>query len=129
MASGCWCSPWAANSSYWTPGRIAASLSRGCGFLKTMWRFIAIRRWRAGAFTHGAAPAWFAWTSKGNDETLMKAVIIMAMIFLGCAGCSITRQSQSNAQLLPALRPYVNEVANELGIMPAERRVVLDTIA
>lgn len=48
---------------------------------------------------------------------------------LCCVGCSSTRQSQSDAGLLPALLPYVNEVANELNAVPAERRNVLGAIA
>src|SRR5258706_12006894 len=50
-------------------------------------------------------------------------------IALGCAGCSTTYQSQSDSNLLPTLRPYVKEVVNELGVVSAERRVVLDAIA
>jgi hypothetical protein len=50
-------------------------------------------------------------------------------IVLCCAGCSTARQPRSNASLLPALRPYVKEVANELGTISAERRVMLDAIA
>jgi hypothetical protein len=50
-------------------------------------------------------------------------------IALCCAGCSTTRQSPSNANLLAPLRPYVAEVANELNMVSAERRVVLDEIA
>jgi len=50
-------------------------------------------------------------------------------IALCCAGCSTTPQSHSNSNLLPPLRPYVQEVANELGMVSPERRVVLDEIA
>jgi hypothetical protein len=50
-------------------------------------------------------------------------------ITLCCAGCSTTRQSGSNANLLPPLRPYVRAVANELRTIPAERKVVLGEIA
>jgi hypothetical protein len=59
----------------------------------------------------------------------MKAIIIIGILFLCCAGCSSPRQSPSNANLLPALRPYVKEVLTELGMVSAERRVVLDAIA
>jgi len=59
----------------------------------------------------------------------MKAIIIIGIIALCCAGCSTARQSQSDAKLLPSLRPYAKEVANELGMVSAERRVVLDEIA
>ena len=50
-------------------------------------------------------------------------------IALVCAGCSTTHQPPPNANLLPALQPYVKEVAGELGMVSAERRVVLDAIA
>ena len=59
----------------------------------------------------------------------MQAIITIIIIALCCAGCSTPRQSQPNANLLPPLRPYVKEVANELGKVSAERRVVLDEIA
>ncbi len=58
----------------------------------------------------------------------MKALITIGIIALYCAGCSSTRQSRSNANLLPPLRPYVNEVANELETVSAERKVVLNEI-
>jgi len=59
----------------------------------------------------------------------MQAIITIIIIALCCAGCSTPPQSQPNANLLPPLRPYVKEVANELGKVSAERRVVLDEIA
>ncbi|WP_192812797.1 low molecular weight phosphatase family protein [Pedosphaera parvula] len=59
----------------------------------------------------------------------MKLFIAIGIIAVYFAGCSSTPQSQSNANLLPALRPYVQEVANELGMVSAERRVMLDAIA
>lgn len=59
----------------------------------------------------------------------MKTMIAMGLIALSCAGCSSTRPSQANASLLPALRPYVNEVANDLDAVPAERKRVLGEIA
>jgi arsenate reductase len=46
-----------------------------------------------------------------------------------CSGCTTTRHSNSDANLLPALRPYVNEVAHELAFVTSERRAVLDEIA
>jgi len=58
----------------------------------------------------------------------MKAIVSIVIIALFCAGCSSTRQSRSNANLLPGLRPYVNEVANELDKVPGERKVVLNEI-
>jgi len=68
-------------------------------------------------------------TEQDIVASILKANIIIGIIALCCAGCSTTRQSQSNANLLPPLRPYVKEVANELGMVSAERRVVLDEIA
>ena len=61
--------------------------------------------------------------------TLVKAILTIFIITLSCVGCSSTRQPQPNAKLLPALRPYVKEVIDELGIVSADRRVVLDAIA
>jgi arsenate reductase (thioredoxin) len=59
----------------------------------------------------------------------MKTIMAISLIALGCAGCSTTERPGSHAKLLPALRPYVNEVANELAAVSAERRIVLDEIA
>ena len=60
----------------------------------------------------------------------MKTIItIIGFIALCCVGCSTTGPSQSSASLLPALRPYVQAVAHELDMVPAERRVVLDEIS
>ena len=59
----------------------------------------------------------------------MKAIIIIGLIAFCCAGCTSTRQSSSNVNLLPALRPYVTEVANELGMVSAERKAALSAIA
>src|SRR5438309_1298512 len=59
----------------------------------------------------------------------MKVIIVIGISALGCAGCSTNRNSGSNANLLPALWPYVNEVANELPMVPADRRAVLGEIA
>ena len=58
----------------------------------------------------------------------MKAIVagIVAVCWMGC---SSTRQSQANVNLLPPLRAYVNEVATELGMLSAERKVVLNEIA
>ncbi len=60
---------------------------------------------------------------------MTKLIIAIGIIVLCCAGCSSTRQSRSNANLLPALRPYVQEVTNELGMISNERKVMLDSIA
>jgi hypothetical protein len=59
----------------------------------------------------------------------MKAVITIGIVALCWAGCSTTRQSSSNANLLPTLRPYVKEVVTELDQISAERKVVLDEIS
>ena len=59
----------------------------------------------------------------------MKNSIAIALIALGCAGCFTSRRSPSNASLLPALRPFVEEVAHDLDKVPVERKVVLDGIA
>lgn len=58
----------------------------------------------------------------------MKTIIAIGIMALCCVGCCTTRQSSPNANLLPALRPYVNEVAHELDKVPAERRIVLNEI-
>ena len=59
----------------------------------------------------------------------IKVIISIGVIAIGCAACSTTRHSASFTNLLPALRPYVTNVANELGMVSAERKVVLDAIA
>jgi len=59
----------------------------------------------------------------------MKAIICIGLIALWCAGCATDRQSHSNANLLPALRPYVSEVAGEVGTLSPERKQVLNAIA
>jgi len=59
----------------------------------------------------------------------MKTIINIGIVAICCAACSTTRHSASNSNLLPALRPYVEEIANELEMVSAERRVVLDAIA
>src|SRR5580765_3813582 len=60
---------------------------------------------------------------------LMKSIFALVIIALGCAGCSTTRQSANHTNLLPELKPYVNDVANELGTVSSERRDVLDKVA
>ena len=75
---------------------------------------------------------WFArtWGRIEQDVIVsMKAIFTIGLIALCCAGCSCTRQSRSNANLLPTLRPYVNEVANELDRVSPERKIVLNEIA
>jgi len=59
----------------------------------------------------------------------MRASVTIGFIALCCAGCSGIRQSRPSARLLPALRPYVDEVAHELNLVPAERQSVLNEIA
>jgi arsenate reductase (thioredoxin) len=55
--------------------------------------------------------------------------LCISAVTLACISCSTTRPSGDHANLLPELKPYVNEVANELGTVSAERRDVLDRIA
>jgi arsenate reductase (thioredoxin) len=59
----------------------------------------------------------------------MKAIIAIGISALCCAGCLGARQSRANANLLPALWPYVEAVAHELDTVSAERRVILEGIA
>jgi arsenate reductase (thioredoxin) len=59
----------------------------------------------------------------------MKAALSVTVAALICAGCSATRPAASNANLLPELRPYAQQVAGELPMVSAERRVVLGAIA
>ena len=58
----------------------------------------------------------------------MKALIVVGLITLCCAGCS-TSGSRSHAKLLPALQPYVTQVAGEVGTVSSERKEVLNAIA
>ena len=50
-------------------------------------------------------------------------------IALCCTAWAASRESRQGANLLPALRPYVNEVVSELGTISKERKEVLDAIA
>lgn len=59
----------------------------------------------------------------------MKTIIGIGIVALCCAGCSTTHRSQSNARLLLPLRPYVNQVANELDTISADRKAVLAEIS
>lgn len=59
----------------------------------------------------------------------MQAIFTIGLVAVGCAGCSHPLPSQANAGLLPPLRPYVNEVANELDAVPEKRKAVLAEIA
>lgn len=58
----------------------------------------------------------------------MKIWIAISLLAAGCVGCSTTA-SRPGANLLPALRPYVNAVAHELNQITPERKEVLDEIA
>ena len=55
----------------------------------------------------------------------------MALCLLAqcCSAIADAPQLQPETNLLPALRPYVKEVATELALVSAERKVVLDEIA
>jgi protein-tyrosine-phosphatase len=57
----------------------------------------------------------------------MKTFFAIGLAALCCASCSSTH-SGSNANMLPTLRPYVNEVAHELDKVSAERKTVLNEI-
>src|SRR5437867_1181139 len=60
----------------------------------------------------------------------MKRILMAAGIMALCGvGCLTTRQYHSNANLLPSLRSYVQEVVSDLGQVSAERRAVLGAIA
>jgi uncharacterized protein YxeA len=59
----------------------------------------------------------------------MKTILAIGLAALCCAGCSTGHQAHSNANLLPTLRPYVKEVANEVGTIAPERKEVLNSIA
>src|SRR4051794_25382701 len=59
----------------------------------------------------------------------MKAIITLGIVALCLTGCSTAPKTQPDEKLLPALRPYVQEIANDVNSVPAERKVVLDQIA
>jgi hypothetical protein len=60
----------------------------------------------------------------------MKTLILLsAIVALGCVSCSTSRPAGSSANLLPALKPYVNEVAGELSLVSADRREILGSVA
>ena len=59
----------------------------------------------------------------------MRTILALGLAALCLAGCSTAQRQPSDAGLLPALRPYVKEVAGELDQVSAERRKVLDEIA
>ena len=59
----------------------------------------------------------------------MKAFIATTLAALTLVGCTSIGTNPPSAQLLPTLQPYVHDVANELALVPTERRSVLDAIA
>jgi hypothetical protein len=59
----------------------------------------------------------------------MKAILALAIVTLGCAGCSTSHPSRSHANLLPTLQPYVSEVAGQVDTVSPERKDVLNVIA
>ena len=59
----------------------------------------------------------------------MKAIVTLGIVALCVAGCSTAPQPQSDQNVLPALRSYVDEVADELDAVSDERKVVLGEIA
>lgn len=61
--------------------------------------------------------------------TFMKTIFAIGFSALCCVGCATPRPAPATANLLPALRPYVTEVAAELDAVPAQRKVVLGKIA
>lgn len=60
---------------------------------------------------------------------IIKLALAAGLIALSCLGCSTTDTPRGSARLLPSLQPYVNQVVNELDLVSAERRTVLDAIA
>ena len=59
----------------------------------------------------------------------VKTMVVAGIIVLCCLGCVMTRQPRPHASLLPPLRPYVQEVVNELDKVSPERKEVLGKIA
>ena len=57
------------------------------------------------------------------------AIIVFACAFAGCSTTPTTTPALATANLLPALHPYVQQVANETTLVPETRRPVLDAIA
>ena len=58
----------------------------------------------------------------------MISIVTISLIALCCVECSGSDEFESKANLLPALRPYVKEVAGELDKVSAERKLVLNEI-
>jgi hypothetical protein len=59
----------------------------------------------------------------------IKTCFAAALLGWFTVSCATTATFHSNEKLLPALRPYVTEVAAELDTLPAERKAVLRQIA
>jgi protein-tyrosine-phosphatase len=60
----------------------------------------------------------------------MKAGVFIGLVAIAGAGFFLTsHRAPSNANLLPALRPYVIKVAGEVGTIPPERKEILNAIA
>lgn len=59
----------------------------------------------------------------------MKTYHALVLMVLGGVSCSTSPQSQSNQKMLPALRPYVAEVAAEVDTLPDDRKEVLGAIS
>lgn len=59
----------------------------------------------------------------------MKTFLAVALIAVGVVSCSMLPRAQSNQKMLPALRPYVAEVAAEVDSLPADRKEVLGKIS
>ena len=65
-----------------------------------------------------------------SASAFLKSLIALSLVAVFCSGVfAETPAPPPDAQLLPALRPYVSEVAAELKMISAERRTVLDAIA
>src|SRR5918993_1439579 len=59
----------------------------------------------------------------------MNRIVILGIVALCLAGCSTAPKPGPEAKLLPPLRSYVDEVANELDSVADERKAVLGEIA
>lgn len=59
----------------------------------------------------------------------MKKILFAALLGIFWAGCATSPNTPSASTLLPSLQPYASEVANELALVPSERKTVLDSIA
>src|SRR5436309_5196054 len=96
------------------------------------WKSIRIRRWSARGFTSAVFRASCASTwgrTEHAREIFVKLIATLSIVALCVAGCSITPAPGPSTNLLPSLRPYADEVANELDAISNERKVVLGEIA